>query len=451
MQPGMKPSIHIQTSKPPTAGAPPVAIQGLSGLARGGVPLWLPLPFLVTGIVGAALFGVLLPWVAPQAILASGFPHVLALVHTATLGWLTMTIMGASLQLAPVILSSPLRAAQFARWQYPVFVAGVALLVAGFWFWQTTLLIVGGSLVILAVAHYAVILGATLLYAHAHSETHPLTARYLSASISYLCLVVMLGFTAALNLAFGFLGAGVSRLLLTHITLGIVGWLSTTLIGVSYTLVRMFALVHGHDDKIGRRIFALLNGGIVGLAAGFALDWLPLTVIGGLLLVAAVWLFAWDYRSMLRQRKRKVLDVTQHHGIAAVCYLTVVMSVGVVVALFGWGSPRLFAVLGLAALVGWLGQSTLGYLYKIVPFLVWQSRYGALVGRQKVPLMRDLVRQRWATISFWLVNGALPLFALAAMLRWVIPLQLAAAVLGLGLILAAANIVGIMAPRKTPA
>jgi ABC-type multidrug transport system permease subunit len=65
--------------------------------------------------------------------------------------------------------------------------------------------------------------------------------------------------------------------------------------------------------------------------------------------------------------------------------------------------------------------------------------------------MRDLVHQQWATISFWLVNGALPLVALFALLGWVIPLQLAAAALGAGLILAAANIIGIMAPRKTPA
>ncbi|HEU5348021.1 MAG TPA: hypothetical protein VFU63_05355, partial [Ktedonobacterales bacterium] len=75
----------IQMSKPPSGSssaspsAPPVAVQGLSGLARGGVPLWLPVPFMVTGIIGAALFGVLLPWVAPQAILAPGYPHVLTL------------------------------------------------------------------------------------------------------------------------------------------------------------------------------------------------------------------------------------------------------------------------------------------------------------------------------------------------------------------------------------
>ena len=456
-QPG-KPAFQIQ--RPPAAPAssatagtstPPVAVQGMGGLARGGVPLWLPLPFLVTGILGAALFGLLLPWVAPQAILAPGFPHVLTLVHTATLGWLTMTIMGASLQLAPVILTSPLRADQLARWHYPIYILGVALMLSGFWFWLLPLLIVGGSLVALAVAHYAVIMGATLVHAHRHAEARPLTARYLAASLVYLCLVVALGLTAAVNLATGFLGAGTNRLLLAHITLGVVGWLTCTLMGVSYTLVRLFALAHGHDEKLGRVIFALLNGGIVGLAVGLAFAWAPLTILAGLLLVAAVWLFAWDYRLMLRQRKRKVLDVTQHHGIASVSYLAVVIPLGVAAALFGWGSPRLFAALGLAALVGWLGQSTLGYLYKIVPFLIWQARYGALVGRQKVPLMRDLVHQRWATASFWLLNIALPLVAVCALLGWVIPMQLAAAALGAGLILGAANVVGVIVPRKVGA
>jgi hypothetical protein len=139
-----------------------IATSGLNGPARGGVPLWLPLPFLLTGGLAAAAFGALLPFVAPQALLAPDSPHVLALVHTATLGWLTTTIMGASLQLAPVILVSPLRAARFARAQYPLYVVGVALLVAGFWTGRAPLLNAGGVLVVLTVAHYALVLGTTL-------------------------------------------------------------------------------------------------------------------------------------------------------------------------------------------------------------------------------------------------------------------------------------------------
>lgn len=446
--------MEISIQRPAPEGAPPsarppgaatISTSGLSGLARGGVPLWLPLPFLLTGALGAAAFGVLLPFVVPQALLAPDFPHVLALVHTATLGWLTMTIMGASLQLAPVILVSPLRAVRFARAQFPLYVGGVALLIAGFWTGQVPLLIAGGSVVVLAVAHFAVILGATI--ARASTRPLPLSAWYLAAALAYLCVVVSLGLTAALNFQLDFLGAAMQRLLLAHITAGIVGWLTCTLIGVSYTLVRLFALVHDHPDALGRRIFALLNAGVLGLAAGFALAWTPLQASAGLCLATAVALFAYDYRNMLRLRKRKPLDVTQRHAIAAVAYLMVTVPAGIAVALFGLGRPPVFVALGLAALVGWLGQSIIGYLYKIVPFLIWQSRYGPLVGRQKVPLMRDLIHQRTAEVSFWLINAALPAAALCALLDWVVPLQVASALLGAGLLIAAANIWGVVAPR----
>jgi hypothetical protein len=49
----------------------------------------------------------------------------------------------------------------------------------------------------------------------------------------------------------------------------------------------------------------------------------------------------------------------------------------------------------------------MGYLYKIIPFLVWNRRYAPLVGRQRVPLMRDLIHERTARGTFWLYNAGL--------------------------------------------
>ncbi len=264
--------INVGVSRP--RAAPSVAIGGLSGAMAGGqsVPFIVPLLFLLTGVCAAALFGLLLPWIIPEALVSPGFPHVLVLVHTATLGWLTMTIMGASLQLAPVIVVSPLRAARFLRWHYPLYLSGVLLLLSGFWWMLLWLLIAGGTLIVLAVIHYAIILGATL----AHATKRPLTVRFLVASLTYLCIVVSLGLLAALDFQYGFLGPGFDRLLLMHITLGVIGWLSTTLLGVSYTLVRMFALAHEHTDRLGKMIFVLLNASIVTLSIGFILAWEPL-------------------------------------------------------------------------------------------------------------------------------------------------------------------------------
>ena len=419
-----------------------IAIGGMSGAMTGGrsVPLLVPLLFLLTGAVAAALFSGALPWIAPEALLSPGFPHVLALVHTATLGWLTMTIMGASLQLVPVIVVAPLRATRFLYWHYPIYAGGALLLISGFWQMVPWLLVMGGALIVLAVIHHVIILAFTL----AHATKRPLTARFLIASLCYLCIVVSLGLTAALNFQFGFLGPNFDQVLLAHITLGVVGWLSTTLIGVSYTLVRMFALAHEHTDRLGNIIFVLLNAGIILLALGLLLSWRPVILCGGGILIAAAWMFACDYWRMLRVRRRKLLDTTQYHGIAAVVYFALSIPVGVAAALFGWLQPGILAALALAALVGWLGQSTTGYLYKIVPFLIWHHRYGPLVGRQKVPLMREMLHQRWARLSWWLINAGLAGAIICALGGWLVPMQFAAGVMAMGFLLVAVNVVGIV-------
>lgn len=443
----LKPDSQIGVSSQ-LKSAPTISTSGMPGMLAGrrGVPLSVPLPFLLTGVVAAALFGLLLPGILPEAMLAPNFPQVLAEVHLATLGWLTMIIMGASLQLTPVIIVAPLRAARFLHWHYPVYVSGVILLLSGFWWMRPWLIAAGGSLVVLAVIHYSVILSISL----ARSTTRPLTVRFLVASMGTLCLVVSLGLTMALNLQFDFLGVALAWVLPVHLALGIVGWLSNMLIGVSYTLMRMFAIVHGHSDRVGRLIFVLLNMGIAVLALGFIAAWLPLLALGGGMLVAAVWLFAYDVGRMVRLRRRRVLDVTQYHSIAAVVYFCLVVPAGIAADLLGWQQPTVLAALGLAALVGWLGQSTIGYLYKIVPFLIWQSRYGPLVGREKVPLMRDLIHERWAWGSWWLINGGLIGTICSVWFEWVLPAQITSGLLGIGLVLAAINLFGVIRHLSIP-
>lgn len=405
-------------------------------MGRRGVPLSVPLPFLLTGVCMAAFFGLLAPWVMPEALVAPDFPHVLTLVHTITLGWVTMTIIGASLQLTPVIIVSPLRAVKLARWLYPLYIIGVLGLLSGFWWMRLWLLIAGGSLVVLAIALYVIVLGYTLTKATAH----PVTVRFLVASLVYLCCVVSLGLTAALNFQFGFLGAGADNLLRAHITLGVIGWCSSVVIGVSYTLVRLFALVHEHDDRVAKVIFVVLNAGIVVLIGWTLVLWPALFALGGVLLAAAFWLFAYDYWRMFRVRHRKLLEVTQYHSIAAVVYGALAVPLTVVALLLGWQQQALIAALGLAVLVGWLGQSIVGYLYKIVPFLVWHTRYGPLVGYQKVPLMRDLIHERGAWLSWWLINVGIVGAVVSALCSWVVPLQIACGLLGCGLLLVAINI-----------
>jgi hypothetical protein len=58
--------------------------------------------------------------------------------------------------------------------------------------------------------------------------------------------------------------------------------------------------------------------------------------------------------------------------------------------------------------------------------------------------MRELVHERWAWLSWWLINGGLPGVILSALFAWGIALQITSALLGAGLVLAAANSVGVV-------
>jgi hypothetical protein len=55
-----------------------------------------------------------------------------------------------------------------------------------------------------------------------------------------------------------------------------------------------------------------------------------------------------------------------------------------------------------------------GHLYKIVPFLVWFERYSPLVGKQKVPMLNDMLPERkaewqWGFTTVGLVIGGVGL------------------------------------------
>src|SRR5712691_12459527 len=105
-----------------------------SGRGAGGAPsVTLPLAYLAAA---AAVFVIALtglPWLTPELAGHYYHPRVIALTHTVTLGWITMSILGASYQLIPVVLERPLWSEGLARWQLGVLLAGVTGMVAHFW------------------------------------------------------------------------------------------------------------------------------------------------------------------------------------------------------------------------------------------------------------------------------------------------------------------------------
>jgi hypothetical protein len=407
------------------------------------VPLRLPLSFLLGGTAASVLLGVGAIFVLPTALTDPQGMRVLALVHTATLGWFTMTIMGAMYQLVPVVLVTRLRGVALAYCQMALYLAGVGLLISGFWLPSFLVLAVGGALVLAAATVFAIHLLATIFLA----PRRPLTAGYLITSLLYLLVVVNLGLTAALNLRWGFWGAATERLLFVHLVIGLGGWLALTIIGVSYKLVPMFALVHQRSERAGGTLLILLNVGLIGLALSLELAapaWL-IDLFGGLLVLGLLG-FVLDVGLMLYARQKRALDVMQHFTVAAAGYLALGVLLGSAIVTFHLGAA--FGPLWLAAayllLMGWIGQTILGNIQKIVPFLVWNQRYASRVGREKVPLLRDLIHLPTAHLAFWLLNAGILIETAALALANPLAISLGAIPVALALVLCGANVIGVL-------
>lgn len=357
----------------------------------------IPLAHILTGVVSALLGGLLLLWRGPSLL---GRPvgdfHTLALTHVFTLGYLAMTITGATYQLVPVVLEVPLASERLARWEYPALVLGVAGMVGGFWTAHLLVLLPGAFLVGTALLVY----GAHIVVTVFRSQQHRMHRAFFLAAMIYLGTLCVLGGLMVADFRWGFLRWD---LLLPHVIVAILGWVSLLAIGVSYKLVPMFALSHGHDEGTGMAVFVLgalgtltliFGVGHGGFVAGLsALPWLAAVV----LVVRDQWFF-------FRLRTKRRLDVGLRLTTLAFGYLGLL-------AVVGWldlaGLLRLPAsVLVILALLGWLGCLVGGQTYKIVPFLVWFHRYASRAGREKVPLLREMYSERVARAAAWSLGFA---------------------------------------------
>lgn len=392
---------------PETPITPPVASISELGTSN-SPPLKVPLPFFIAGALAFVLVNLTLVLDGNRLLEYYLLPDDLALNHLVVLGWLTMVMMGAIYQLAPVVFQTRLHAQRLAVWQFWLYLAGVAGLVLSFRSLWTPGLAAFGSTVLVAVSFFLYLMVRTLW----RPPAWPVTGHYVAHSLSYLGMTVLSGLTFALDLHFHWFPIP-QHVLAAHIDLGLIGWFTLTLMGVSYQLLPMFALVHGHSLHLARWVLRCVNVGVILLFFSLLLDLpRPIFLASVAALAAGILTYVFDVYRMFRLRRRRIIDLTQQHTICSTLCLLAALAVGVRLALFNPDgvSAQTAGYLGLAylTLAGWLSFAIMGQLYKILPFLVWLHRYSERVGREPVPLLRDLYSERRARIAFWVyVTGFL--------------------------------------------
>jgi hypothetical protein len=380
----------------------------LAGARSRLLPVSIPFRYF-----GAAVAFHLLAWLALLAgadrlpRFSGGLGWPLAALHLVTLGVLTMTAIGASLQLLPVATRQPLHSTAWAARIWWLYTPGVAAVACGMGAGMVWLLGAGALAVAVALLAWAVLLGANLRGARGM----PGVVGHGWAAVA--SLVVMLA--AAFSLAALYLGMPLldrSSALSLHVVFAAYGFMGLLALGLSLILVPMFALSAAPD---ARAALASCGLAVAALAvAALAVAGVAPQALRGLALAlggAAVLLHLRLMHEALRSGMRRELGPS--FTLVRVGWAALAASLVAASALLldppPAGMPALFGVILIG---GWLLSFLLGMLQRILPFLA--SMHTASSGK-RAPTPSSLSAQRPLAVHFHCHLAALAGLVLAVL------------------------------------
>lgn len=377
-------------------------------------PMSAPLRFFLTAPLFGVVAGLILLVGGEGALVSRWSPVTLALVHALTVGFLLQTMLGALIQILPVVVGAnipqPLR---LARAVHATVTLGGASLVAAFlgagqsWYLAAAILLTAG------IGGFLLAAGLALLRIPHTSPTIPA----IKLALGGLLLTVVLGLLLLAGLAGGW-SLPLAPLTDAHAAWGLAGFGGALIAGVAYVVVPMFQLTPGYRARFSRWFVPLLAvtvlvWTVVRLADGLSGAQAAAGLIGSLLLILLA-AFAVVTLRLQRQSKRSRPDTTFRFW------------------QLGMAATMLVALFGIAGLTGlWPGEATLlpgalvlagvfmplinGMLYKIVPFLAWLHLQNLAVSRggARVPHMGEFLTETAMRRQWWAHVAALAVLVLA--------------------------------------
>ncbi|MDO9467379.1 MAG: hypothetical protein Q7J36_08765 [Thiobacillus sp.] len=360
-------------------------------------PFSLPLRFFLTAplfLLGAAILIAL----SPDALVSRWTPQALALTHALTLGFLAMVMLGALMQMLPVVAGAPLPAPRWVAGISHISLAlGTVALIAGFLTAEPAAFGVG---VVLLGGGFAVFLAAAAI--SLTRAVAGVTVNGIRFAVLSLAITLLLGLALALLRAGWWSPPAVESAIAAHVSFGLIGWVLLLVIGVAYQVVPMFQLTPPYPPRLSRWLadalfVLLLLHSAAALLPQAAMDLADAGLAAGILLFAVATL-----RLQFR-RRRKLPDVTLDYWRLGMASLIACVAVWIVAQFStAWADSGAYPVLlGILFIGGFAVSVVNGMLYKIVPFLAWfhlQSQLQARAG--SIPTMKDMIAGRWMRWQF---------------------------------------------------
>jgi len=357
-------------------------------------PIFVPLRFFLSAPFFGLMAAIILIASGPDALLRRWTPATLALTHLMTLGFITMAMIGAMLQMMPVVAGSPIwRPRLVSSVVHSFLCLGVVALAGGFWFNHSGLMWLALLMLAMGLIFFIAIITSSL----AHSRVRSPTVTGMCMAIISLTITLVFGLRIGAEYIWQFQTDVAHLWTNIHLAWALIGWVGLLVISAAYEVVPMFQLTPPYPVWMQRWLSKLIIAVLILWTGAYLLampGWL-LTLLG-LCMAVALMCFAATTLYLQSQRRRRRSDVTM--GFWRIGMLSLLASIFLWIsgqflpALAAW--PHYDLLLGTTYIVGFVVSVINGMLYKVVPFLVWFHLQSRHIGQTGLPTVKEIIPDR---------------------------------------------------------
>ena len=312
-------------------------------------------------------------------------PQAVGFIHLFMLGFMMSVIFGAMYQLISVVLEIKLYSNDLAYAHLGLFLIAIVPFTISFLYPEAFEFLGYGS-IILYISFLLYI--TNVLLSILKIKKFDIKGYFILTIHVILFFGVTYGLLTSLGLIHGGLGFDTISLAHTHITLVLFGFAGGLMSIIATVLLPMFMLSHNFDKKISNYI-------LIGIIAGsvFAIwGWFFLARVA---IMGTILAFTYQLYDIFKKRMRKHLDVYAQDMITSGLFLILTT-----ILLPFITNEKVMKVFIIFLILGFISSFIVGHIYKIVPFLVWNEKFAPLVGKEKVPMLADMVDEKYAQIEF---------------------------------------------------
>ena len=340
-------------------------------------------------------------------------PLMIGLVHLVTLGWISVSILGAIFIVGPLALRMPMPVGRLDYWAFGFYSIGLTGMVSHFWIEQYSGMAWSAGMVLLAVGHVT----SRVIRQLYHSRI-PIGIRlHVGLACVNLLIACILGLLLGADREVDIVPGFVITNVYAHAHMAGLGWATLMVVGIGHRLLPMVlpsAMPEGPRTIIS---VGLIQVGVVGLfvtllVTGQAgLVW-TLLALGGVVtfLSTVLWM---RRHPRPAPPARPSPDWGVGHAGQSLLYLFVASGIGVFIVsspVAAW-TARLAMLYGVLALVGFLSQIVVGMENRILPLFQWHTRFAASDFAERPAPPHTLGSQAARAVVFWAWTLGVPLLA----------------------------------------